>query len=76
MFQTSNVKIHQEWHHICFTLKTVDMNSDGMHVYTKMYLDGSEIDQGKIPTILFNYESNCDGVAHLSSIFRPYLMID
>ena len=50
MFLTSNVKIHQEWHHICFTLKTVDMNSDGMHVYTKMYLDGSEIDQGKIPT--------------------------
>ena len=24
------------------------MNSDGMHVYTKLYLDGSEIDQGKI----------------------------
>ena len=24
------------------------MNSDGMYVYTKMYLDGSEIDQGKI----------------------------
>ena len=54
MFQTSNVKIHQEWHHICFTLKTVDMNSDGMHVYTKLYLDGSEIDQGKIRYLTMN----------------------
>ena len=54
MFRTSNVKIHQEWHHICFTLKTVNMNSDGMYVYTKMYLDGSEIDQGKIRIIPIN----------------------
>ena len=54
MFLTSNVKIHQEWHHICFTLKTVDMNSDGMHVYTKLYLDGNEIDQGKIRYITMN----------------------
>ena len=27
------------------------MNSDEMSVYTKMYLDGSEIDQGKIRII-------------------------
>ena len=25
--------------------------------------------------LLLNYESNCDGFAHLSSMFRPYLMI-
>ena len=54
MFWTSNIKIHQEWHHICFTLKTVNMNSDEMSVYTKMYLDGSEIDQGKIRIIPIN----------------------
>ena len=48
------MKIHQQWHHICLSLKTEDINSDEVSVTTKLYFDGSEATKGKeIDTIVY-----------------------
>ena len=36
-------KIHQEWRHICLTLKTDYVDADTVHVTLKMFYDGNEI---------------------------------
>ena len=46
-------KIHQEWHHICLTLKTNYVNSDTVHATLKMYYDGSELTKGN--ELTFSY---------------------
>ena len=51
------MKIHQQWHHICLSLQTEDINSDEVSVTTKLYFDGSEATKGKeIDTIVYTQD--------------------
>ena len=40
------VKIHQEWHHACLTIKTTQKTYNTMQSDTKLYYDGELVNKG------------------------------
>ena len=49
IYQQNHLKIHQEWHHVCFTLSTARLNSSTILSETKLYYDGKMVHLGKNP---------------------------
>ena len=49
IYQQNHLKIHQEWHHVCFTLSTARLNSSTILSETKLYYDGKMVHLGKKP---------------------------
>ena len=45
--ETSNLKIHNEWHHTCFSTKTEELDSETIQITSKIYYDGTELTWGK-----------------------------
>ena len=67
------MKIHQQWHHICLSLKTEDINSDEVSVTTKLYFDGSEATKGKeIDTIVYIGQV-WNTILHYCMIYEPIM---
>ena len=46
IYQQNHLKIHQEWHHVCFTLSTARLNSSTILSETKLYYDGKMVHLG------------------------------
>ena len=46
IYQQNHLKIHQEWHHVCFTLSTARLNSSTVLSETKLYHDGKMVHLG------------------------------
>ena len=42
-----SVKIHEQWHHVCWLVDTEGIDSNEISVSTKLFFDGKEVDQGK-----------------------------
>ena len=40
------MKIHQEWHHACLTIKTTQKTYNTMQSDTKLYYDGELVNKG------------------------------
>ena len=45
--ETHNLKIHNEWHHTCFSLKNEELDSETIQIISKVYYDGTEVTWGK-----------------------------
>lgn len=43
-----SLRIHDQWHHFCWTFETTGINSDQIKVSTKLFHDGQEVNQGKM----------------------------
>ena len=47
-FKMNNMRIHNEWHHVCMALKTDDFDMDKFQVTRKFYFDGKEVNKGNV----------------------------
>ena len=43
---TANLKIHNEWHHACFSLKKEELDSEIIKITSKTYYDGTLLTGG------------------------------
>ena len=43
-----NFRVHNEWHHFCWSYKTVDLDSDTKEITTKLYYNGKKVERSKL----------------------------
>ena len=43
-----NFRVHNEWHHFCWSYKTEDFDSDTKEITTKLYYNGKKVERSKI----------------------------
>ena len=47
-FTMKSVKIHNQWHHACWSFETNEIDADQIKISTKLFLDGKEVIQGDL----------------------------
>ena len=55
LFQS--VKIHDQWHHVCWLFDTEEIDFEEIKVSTKLFFDGNEVTKGDAP--LFRIHFSC-----------------
>ena len=50
-FTMKSVKIHDHWHHACWSFETNEIDSDQIEISTKLFFDGIEVNQGDSPIV-------------------------